>query len=421
MVTAPARTVEPTSAVKTHTGHPAFILEIGPEAILHAAWRMTGSGEAVVRSRQGELYRVIYVGRPSDGAGPDFRDAILQHPDGTVLKGDIEIHVRASGWRSHGHDTDRRYNGVIFHVASAGEGPVRSAGGARIPLLILSAPKFASPATPPKEAIASGNPGAVPDTGECAERSSAEPRVRQSGSLTGLEAPDRATGEGDLANLLPEMTPDEAGDLRFLAKSSGMQIALSSRPAEDVLWGSVLECLGYSRNRKGFRQLADRVPWTALGAACRVTATNREDIEMVLLWAAGLAARPAANTRAGRIATSLQPIPGARPAWVKAAGRPHNRPARRIAAAAVLAHRWLPAGPRRSLEDLLAGVTGPGDLARNLVVGSPVPGGQSLLGDGRAREIVVNAVLPALHAIAFLEQRWALAERAFALYRDHPR
>ena len=52
-------------------------------------------------------------GRPGGSLGPDFTDAVVERDDGVVFCGDIEIHVRESDWRAHGHHKDPRYNGVV--------------------------------------------------------------------------------------------------------------------------------------------------------------------------------------------------------------------------------------------------------------------------------------------------------------------
>ena len=49
-------------------------------------------------------------------AGPDFLDAIIADERGRLLKGDVELHVRASAFVAHGHHLDPRYDNLILHV-----------------------------------------------------------------------------------------------------------------------------------------------------------------------------------------------------------------------------------------------------------------------------------------------------------------
>ena len=55
-------------------------------------------------------------GRRNGGAGPDFLDASVDVEGRGLLRGDVEIHVRARDWMSHGHHRDPAYNGVVLHV-----------------------------------------------------------------------------------------------------------------------------------------------------------------------------------------------------------------------------------------------------------------------------------------------------------------
>lgn len=364
-----------------------------PEALLHEAWLGTTALDAVVSSPTGEMFRVIYPGRPSDGAGPDFRDAVLQTSRGTLLKGDVEIHVRASDWRRHGHQTDSEYNGVLFHVASEGDGPATSAAGRALPLVVLG--------RGPADEIE------VPDNGGCAARSAPTPALIASDLL--------------LAGLLPRIPLGEAGDRRFLARSSGYQVALRGGSPDDVMWSAVLEGLGYSRNRRGFRQLASRIPWSALAAAPGAATVSPAELERLLLQAAGLAGHQAPGTRQGSVCPAVDPPTGTRPVWARSAGRPRNHPLRRISAAACLAHRWLPiGGPIAALESAAMAAGSCRDLHRALIVpGSAEEAGS--LGPGRAAAIVVSAILPCLHANAVETGRWHVAERCMALFRTHPR
>lgn len=360
-------------------------MRLPAERVLHELWRRS----AVARDRAGRTYRIVYPGRPSDGAGPDFRDAVLEMPDGVRVHGDVEIHVRPSGWTAHGHDTDPRYNGVAFHVAALEEEADRAAAitaaGVRIPLLMMGLTESAHSAR-------SGR-----GSSRSPERGGVEP------------------GAGALASLL-EISLEEAGDRRFLAHSAGFELELRRASPDDVLWAAILECLGYSGNRRGFRQLAARIPWSTLPHAWPAArdAPAAARYELLLLWAAGLGADP-------RLPGLLAPLRGARPSWTGAAGRPDNRPARRISGAAALATRFAQAGgPMKFLGGLVGSEASPREVTEALRVPAPRGKRRALIGRSRAADIAVNGVLPALHAIARRAEQWRLHERCLALYRDCP-
>lgn len=78
------------------------------EAEYAARWDAGWWRGRILRTESGDLYTVIYQGRRGGGSGPDFRDAVLARPDGTRVHGDVELHLRASGWHEHGHATDNK-------------------------------------------------------------------------------------------------------------------------------------------------------------------------------------------------------------------------------------------------------------------------------------------------------------------------
>ena len=66
-------------------------------------------------TERGEPIKIIYSGRINDDRGADFRDAVIATSQG-LMKGDIEVHIKSSGWRAHQHHHDPAYNRVILHV-----------------------------------------------------------------------------------------------------------------------------------------------------------------------------------------------------------------------------------------------------------------------------------------------------------------
>jgi len=66
-------------------------------------------------TENGEPVKILYPGRPNDGRGADFRDAVVI-AGGSLLTGDVELHVRSGDWRIHNHHLNADYNKVILHV-----------------------------------------------------------------------------------------------------------------------------------------------------------------------------------------------------------------------------------------------------------------------------------------------------------------
>lgn len=87
----------------------------------------------------GRPIRVVDFGRLNTDAGPDFFNSKVII-DSIEWAGNVEIHVRASDWYRHGHDSDPAYNGVILHVVSYDDTLINRPDGTQIPQLIISLP-----------------------------------------------------------------------------------------------------------------------------------------------------------------------------------------------------------------------------------------------------------------------------------------
>ena len=199
-----------------------------------------------------------------------------------------------------------------------------------------------------------------------------------------------------------------AGEERFAARVSGTELAMRHEGVDQALYAAVMECMGFPRNKRQFRELARRLPWSAL--VSRPATGDAPGIEDLLLWAGGFVAKPAgAGTLNGKT-----------PAWTRPAGRPDNAPDRRIRGAAGLAERWREqGGPGRAMADVLLGASKPSEVVRAFEVRGE-DDKRSLIGRGRAAEIVVNAVLPGMCAAARLAGDGKLESAAMDLYRRFP-
>ncbi len=69
---------------------------------------------------------IINHGIKNKNKGPDIKNAVIA-VDGKIISGDVECHLRASDWHSHGHDRDPHYHQVILHlVQSLGRATIAS-------------------------------------------------------------------------------------------------------------------------------------------------------------------------------------------------------------------------------------------------------------------------------------------------------
>ena len=155
--------------------------------------------------------RVLYPGRASSAAGPDFRNALVEVEGVGLVQGDVEIHVRQRDWQGHGHGRDPRYNGVILHAAlELDASSTRLQSGRRVPVVSL-APLLSG--CPELEDSPAGLPSAALWTVL---------------GVRGFPRPETAQELGDLL--------DRAGDDRFHSKSVRFGFLLEEQGQEQTLY-----------------------------------------------------------------------------------------------------------------------------------------------------------------------------------------
>ncbi len=253
------------------------------EAELAARW-----GEGVrgpLRLEDGRALKVIFPGVPGGASGPDYTGAIVEAGD-DLLRGDVELHLRASGWRSHAHHLDPAYAGVILHVVEAndtGALATLTAAGRAIPVLVLGASPggFGERFTPP-----------------CAFA-----------AAHGAEV---------------ETTLERMGIRRLRLKALRVAPLVESAGAGQALYTLILETLGGAANRAAFARLARELPLAALlerldrrapgvGRPLAAAAELKGAAAVLVLRRAGL--RPLASPArrleaAGALVAGLWPGPG---------------------------------------------------------------------------------------------------------------
>ena len=371
------------------------------ERAMDVLWQRSHTLTEGLVTEEGARLRVLYPGTANHRAGPDFRGAVIATESGERILGDVELHISAPDWYSHGHQDDAGYNGVVLHVVLWPKGSTasRQRSGISTPIASIAG---------------------VSDTLKHAREQPPE------GPVSGLESMDR--------DALAE-TLGRAGDERFRARSRGFEMELDSGNPDQVLYRALMESLGYASNRRPFLELAGRVPFASLVPLRGEPASTRAVAARAVLTAAsGLlgCVRPAAEakelrrldaayrrtcrSKSGAGRPYPQPHrrrPIALEQWALFRVRPSNHPVRRIAGAAVLVDRFLEAGPVRSLESGVRSGS-PRSLAKRL----EAPGS---IGSGRSSDMVVNVVLPFFSAYAGLQRAGGLEERCSQLYRTCPK
>lgn len=353
------------------------------EAALARLWWEQRLPAAALVTRQGVSLRVIHPGQPGRGAGPDFRDAVLETPSGAAVHGDIEVHVLASAFRAHGHHRDPRYDRLALHLVfeddEGGDTPL--VGGRRAPVVALA-------------------PWLARRRQELAAWLS-RPALWQEPCR---DARERLGPEG-LGVVL-----DELGGRRLAARERRLRAAVAEWGPEQALYEGLLEALGYGGNREAMLLLARLLPWRDLRPRLlRAPLPERYRLAAVLIL--GTAGLPASGGPPEGIwrEEGRPSLPPER--WRRWGLRPANRPERRLAGAAVVLSRHaadLLAPLRAALADP------PPPVAALLAPWTARSSGQgpALIGKGRALEILVNIVLPLAAVLAEADRDREGATRA---------
>lgn len=394
------------------------------EDLLCRIWK----GQQFIKDRlvasSGQWLQVVYPGRVNGDSGPDFCGAIIADEAGGLMKGDIELHVRASDWRAHGHHHDPRFNRVILHVVMWDDTgrPAQLQNGATTPSL----------------ALYNCLQGSLEDLCQQGEL----PRFSLEPCYTALER----WGDTKVRQVL-----EDAGEERFRAKAALFEAGLAVEEPQQVLYEGVMEALGYSKNKEPFLELARRLPLQVVEGFVQGKPPQRQLLvsQALLFGVAGLlpSQRPSktVNREALRLAEEMECIWRSFGStecmrendWRFFRVRPDNLPSRRLAAAGHLVVRYMEKG---LVEGILGAVTKgavtrvSGRLEQSLMVtdsgywarhadlvGEARALSSSLIGRGRARDIIVNIILPFSFAWAQVTSSPRLAQQALEFYQHYPK
>ena len=331
----------------------------------------------------GRHLRVVFPGRRWGGPGPDFVGAVLADASGALIRGDVEVHVRASSWAAHRHARDRAYAGVMLHVVQVADVLALDGLGEHVPTVRLE-PLPGPPAPPGTPGLADAWPRRAREVAPC---------VREAASVVQIV--------------------EAAGRERFRARVARFEGDLSVVEPDQVVWRGVCEALGFQRNTRPFGQLAEAVPWSL--AAAVMADRGPVGLAGLLLGTAGLLAE--ATLPEAHAWRALQRSLGVRPAlqrssWDRAQVRAANAPEVRCRGLAEVAARWSTAaggGRRRGLADQVLDHVGRAAAVRRPKLWQ-VTCAAPWIGRGRAQIIAVNVLVPFASAMGLAEAE-ALFER----------
>ena len=314
------------------------------ERHVQAIWYDAALRPQRLLTRRGSDVTVVSPGEWNLGAGPDFRNAVLEiGRERRRVVGDVEIHLCPNDWDFHGHGTDPRYRNVVAHV-TWGCGPVPSSLPPGAVSIWLGRFMTSNTAFDPEQIDLTAYPYArLPE---------------------GIRPCEEAIGhDPDRAHRLLEA----AGRHRLQMKARRIAGRLCAAVAEDprprsvsgpadrrqVFYEEVMTALGYVRNQAQFRRVAERVPIRALpsdGAAARTALLTAGEFED----------------------------------WDRTSHRPNNTPERRLASAADI-FTSTPTMRFAEASDFSRAAS------RAMVTAMC---GDRCLGRGRAAAIVANVIVP---------------------------
>jgi hypothetical protein len=292
------------------------------ERLLQAVWQHQRLRRDALKTADGKSLRVIHPGFASLEGGPDFCDAVLQIGDAAPRSGDVEIDLRASGWRAHGHDRNKNFQNVLLHVVWENEAQSPMSNVQGLPE-ILSLENFLDATLAElSRSLENESLRSLPENlrGKCS-------------------APLRELDEAKLTELLRQAAlvrfENKAAQIRARAKNSGW---------EQALWENLFRALGYKHNVWPMQNLAEAKSRWARGA------NSAFEFQARLLGVGGLL--PDELTRAQKSADTylrrawdfwwrerdeFENCILPRAAWKFHGLRPANHPQRRLA----LASHWL--------------------------------------------------------------------------------
>ena len=208
-----------------------------PEHLLQSIWQHQRLLRDRLKTLDGLTVRVLHPGFQSLEGGPDFRGAVVQLGDAPPRAGDVEVDLRSSGWRAHGHNRNPAFANVILHVIWAGDHPADGA-----------------PPTLPLQQTLDAPLGELSLWlgGEAVQAFPEQARGKCCASLRCMET-DRLTA------LL-----HEAAQVRLQSKASQFQARARQVGWEQSLWEGLFRALGYKHNTWPMQHLAELRPrWSA--------------------------------------------------------------------------------------------------------------------------------------------------------------
>ena len=106
------------------------------EEFLHFLWKYNLFEKDKLFDNEGNKIEVISPGEYNRDSGPDFFNARLKIA-GLEWAGNVEIHIRASDFDNHRHNSDPAFDNLILHVVTENDRKVYNSRGEEVPTATL--------------------------------------------------------------------------------------------------------------------------------------------------------------------------------------------------------------------------------------------------------------------------------------------
>ena len=380
----------------------------------------------------------ISFGIHNSDAGPDFKNIAIKLDD-KIVHGDLEIHRAPEDWYLHKHHADPAYNNVILHLI------IGNQSNNEIAVKLNRTPVLA-------EVYVDINEDEFPSLAKKYKLMfpflSTKPMC-----LLSQEKYEK------IIALIDYFSKE-----RLFNKSERFGEFHQFGSWDEVLYQGIMEALGYSKNQVPFRKLAALLPIEALLSELNKNQIENQAVQLqgLLLGAAGLlpSQDPSFDWRKINDQDTQEFVPRLESIWKEFSERlgfepmrkdewlffrlrPTNFPTRRIAGASFILHQFTNEGILlkvlriveglknnhlqmiKELEKLFICKTNgywathyrldekPPELIKETTL--------TLIGSSRAREIVINIILPALLAYANEIEDSKLKTKVKQIFQEHPK
>ena len=373
-----------------------------PESLLAQIWKGQWIQKGPLPASDERMVQIRSCGIENKDSGPDFLGATILLDD-EIITGDIELHVKSSDWRSHGHQHDPHFNSTILQVVlwDDSKSPAQLQNGNSIPTLSLHA--FLN--------------GSMDEMSVRAEEQRAP------------SLPCRDIGNNLSRSILGDLL-EQYGLERFYVKSAYFEVELILEEPDQVLYQGIMGALGYTKNKNTFKELARLLPLRVIESS--IEERQSEDrlltLQALFLGAAGLlpsqcegkinSGNSSEIPQFENIWQSLQVETSMSYAdWHFFRMHPKNFPNSRLMAAAHLLDQYLNNGLLEEAMNLVRKAT-PSKRSTAIEKGFVIP---DLIGQGRAREIAINVILPFSLALAQTNSETRFKQHVLELYKIYPK